>query len=146
MRRTTRLTAVMVLATVLPATSAGHHTFAYTYNTSQVAEIEGEVIELQWENPHVQFRMRTEDGEVWSVESNSPAGMQRRGIYLNMIGAGSRIRLAGFPARDGSNGMHASNILLRDGTEVVLRPGSKPRFSSQVPGQDDSHASPMIPP
>ena len=136
MRRKTRLTAVVALTAVLPATSAGHHTFAYTYNTSQVAEIEGEVIEVQWENPHVQFRMRTEDGEVWSIESNSPSGMQRRGIYLNMIAAGSRIRLAGFPARDGSNGMHASNILLRDGTEVVLRPGSKRRFSSQVPGQD----------
>lgn len=146
MSRKNRLTAVVVLATVLPVPSMGHHTFAYDYNTSQVAEIEGEVIELQWENPHVQFRMRTEDGEVWSIESNSPAGMQRRGIFLNTIRAGSRFRLAGFPARDGSNGMHASNILLRDGTEVVLRPGSTPRFSSQVLGQDDSQAPPVIPP
>ncbi|MDE0001955.1 MAG: DUF6152 family protein [Rhodospirillaceae bacterium] len=141
MNRRTWLTAIVALAIVLPAASIGHHTFAYTYNTSQVAEIAGEVIEVRWENPHVQFRMRTEDGEIWSIESNSPAGMQRRGIYPGMISAGSRFRLAGFPARDGGNGMHASNILLRDGTEIVLRPGSKPRFSSHVLRQDDPQAA-----
>lgn len=129
MIRGTGLTAIAALATVLPVTSTGHHTFAHTYNTSQVAEIAGEVIEVRWENPHIRFRVRTEDSEVWSIESNSPTGMQRRGVYPNTIGAGSRIRLAGFPARDGGNGMHASNILLPDGSEVVLRPGSKPRFS-----------------
>lgn len=146
MGRKTRLTAIVALASVLPATSIGHHTFAYTYNTSQVVEIEGEVIEVQWENPHVQFRMRTEDGEIWSIESNSPAGMQRRGVFLNMISAGSRLRLAGFPARDGGNGMHASNILLREGIEVVLRPGSKPRFSSQVLRHDIPQAAPVVSP
>ena len=146
MSRKTRLTAIAAVATVLPVTSIGHHTFAYTYNTSQVAEIAGKVIEVRWENPHIQIRMRTEDSELWSIESNSPAGMQRRGVNLNMIGAGSRLRLAGFPARDGSNGMHASNILLPDGTEVVLRPGSKPRFSSQVLRLDDPQEAPAVAP
>ena len=129
MNRYTRAVASLLLATALPGTSIAHHTFAYDYNTSQVVEIVGEVIEVQWENPHIQFRMRTENGEVWSIESNSPAGMQRRTVSPEMVSVGSRFRLAGFPARDGSNGMHASNILLGDGREVVLRPGSQPRWA-----------------
>jgi len=113
---------------MLPWLTFGHHTFGYTFNTSQTAEIEGEVIDVQWENPHISFHMRTDDGAVWTIESNSPNGMERRTISREIISIGSRFRLAGFPARDGSNGMHASNILLADGREVVLRPGSEPRW------------------
>ena len=114
----------------LPCLALGHHTFGYTFNTSQTAEIEGEVVAVQWENPHILFSMRTDDGEVWNIESNSPGGMERRTVSREVISVGNRFRLAGFPARDGTNGMHASNILLRDGREIVLRPGSEPRWSS----------------
>ena len=118
----------LCMAMLLPCAAIGHHTFAYAYNTSQVAEIVGEVIDVQWESPHVRFRMRTDDGNVWSIESNSPAGMERRTITREAVSVGRRFRLAGFPARDGSNGLHASNILLGENREVVLRPGSRPRW------------------
>ena len=128
MRRNGHRASFFLGALLLPWLALAHHTFGYVYNTSQVAEIEGEVIDVQWENPHINFSMRTDDGEVWSIESNSPAGMERRTISRDIISVGNHFRLAGFPARDGSNGMHASNILLTDGREVVLRPGSKPRW------------------
>ncbi len=121
----------LCMAMLLPCAAIGHHTFAYAYNTSQVAEIVGEVIDVQWESPHVRFRMRTDDGNVWSIESNSPAGMERRTITREAVSVGRRFRLAGFPARDGSNGLHASNILLGENREVVLRPGSRPRWTAQ---------------
>ena len=129
--RITCLVGSLCVAMLLPCAAIGHHTFAYVYNTSQVAEIVGEVIDVQWESPHVRFRMRTDDGDVWSIESNSPAGMERRTVTRELVGVGRRFRLAGFPARDGSNGLHASNILLEENTEVVLRPGSRPRWTAQ---------------
>ena len=125
------LASSLYMAMLLPYAAVGHHTFAYDYNTSQVAEIVGEVIEVQWESPHVRFRMRTDDGDVWSIESNSPGGMERRTITRETVSVGRRFRLAGFPARDGSNGLHASNILLGDNREVVLRPGSTPRWPAE---------------
>lgn len=115
---------------LIPWLAFGHHTFGYVFNTSQVAEIEGEVIEVRWVNPHVLFSMRTNEGAVWEIQSNSPNGLERRTISQDIIRAGNRFRLAGFPARDGSNGMYTSNILLADGREVVLRPGSEPRWQS----------------
>lgn len=128
MRRNSLRAGFFLGALLLPWWVLGHHTFGYVYNTSQVAEIEGEVIDVQWESPHISFSVRTDDGEVWSIESNSPGGMERRTISRDTISVGNHFRLAGFPARDGSNGMHASNILLADGREVVLRPGSKSRW------------------
>lgn len=119
------------LAMILGAAAAqAHHTFGYVYNTSRYHEIEGEVIFVRWENPHILFNMRTDDGEVWEIESNSPNGMERHSITRDVISAGNRFRLAGFPARNGERGMHASNILLPDGREVVLRPGTDPRWTN----------------
>ena len=128
MKRFSQQASLLLGLLFLPWFAFGHHTFGYTYNTSQTAEIEGEVIGVQWENPHISFSMRTDDGVVWTIESNSPNGMERRTISREIISVGNHFRLAGFPARDGSNGMHASNILLADGREIVLRPGSEPRW------------------
>jgi hypothetical protein len=121
-----------LLATVIaaaPALAPAHHTFGYVYNTSQYLEIDGEVIFVRWENPHILFNMRTDDGAVWEIESNSPGGMEQREITRDIISVGNRFRIAGFPARNGDRGIHASNILLPDGREVVLRPGSDRRWT-----------------
>ena len=60
----------------LPA--SGHHTFPVFYNTSQKVEVEGEVTEILWSNPHVSFFIRTSDGEDWKIESNSPTSYSVR--------------------------------------------------------------------
>ena len=133
MTRSTRVAATAAL-TLLSAAANSHHTFGYVYNTSQYHEIEGEVIFVRWESPHILFNVRTDEGEVWEIESNSPGGMERRSITRDIISEGNRFRLAGFPARSGERGMHASNILLSDGREVVLRPGTDPRWTN--PGQE----------
>ncbi len=118
----------LAVALLLPLATSGHHSFPEHFNTSQIAEIEGEVIEVRWSNPHVSFTMRTVTGEIWKVESNSIRGLEGREISRDVIRVGNRFRLAGFPARDGSHELYTSNILLADGREVVLRPGSEPRW------------------
>ncbi|MEE8094004.1 MAG: hypothetical protein V3T47_07190, partial [Gammaproteobacteria bacterium] len=70
------------------------------------------------------------EGEIWEIESNSIRGLERREISQDVIRVGTRFRLAGFPARNGSREMYTSNILLADGREVVLRPGSEPRWQT----------------
>lgn len=124
------LVAAAAALTLLSGAPRAHHTFGYVYNTSQYHEIEGEVIFVRWESPHILFNMRTDNGEVWEVESNSPGSMERRSITRDIISEGNRFKLAGFPARNGERGMHASNILLSDGREVVLRPGSDARWTN----------------
>lgn len=130
MNETVRRLGFLAIALLLPLTASGHHSFPEHFNTSQIAEIEGEVIDVRWSNPHVSFTMRTEDGETWKIESNSIRGLERREISQDVIRVGNRFRLAGFPARNGSREIYTSNILLADGKEVVLRPGSEPRWQT----------------
>jgi len=110
---------VLAVALLLPLAASGHHSFPEHFNTSQIAEIEGEVTDVQWSNPHVSFTMRTADGEIWKIESNSIRGFERRQISRDVIRVGNRFRLAGFPARDGSHELYTSNILLPDGERLI---------------------------
>ena len=128
--QTARRLGFLAIALLLPLITSGHHSFPEHFNTSQTAEIEGEVTDVRWSNPHVTFTMRTVDGEIWIIQSNSIGGLERRSISRDVIRIGNRFRLAGFPARDGSHEMYTSNILLADGREVVLRPGTVPRWQT----------------
>jgi len=102
------------------------------YNTSQKVEVEGEVTEILWSNPHVSFFVRTSDGEVWKIESNSVNQLQRKEITPDILRVG-RVRVAGFPARNGDNGIYVSNLMLATGREEVLRPGVEPRWTPLRP-------------
>lgn len=120
----------LAIALLLPLTTSAHHSFPEHFNTSRIAEIEGEVTNVQWSNPHVSFTMRTAEGETWIIQSNSIRGLERREISQDVIRVGNRFKLAGFPARNGSHEMYTSNILLADGREVVLRPGAELRWQT----------------
>jgi len=125
--------AMALIALLLWTGSAGiqaHHSFPVTFNTSQTAEVAGVVSELRWFDPHIVFSVTTSDGTIWEVESNSIRGMQRRDVTEHMLAVGTPITIAGFPARNGDTKMYSSNLLLADGTEIVLRPGTQPRWAA----------------
>jgi hypothetical protein len=117
---------------VLPIASLAHHSFPVVYNTSQIVEIEGEITELAWESPHVRFVVETADGASWRIESNSAGGLERRALSRDVIGVGTMLRVAGYPARDGGKELYTSHILLPDGRELVLRPGIGSRWTQNA--------------
>ncbi len=119
---------VGLLVFSLPA--SGHHTFPVFYNTSLIFEVEGEVTEVLWSNPHVSFSLRTNDGEVWQIVSNSVNQLRRKAISPSVITVG-KIKVAGFPARNGDKGIYASHLMLATGREELLRPGVEPRWVHQ---------------
>ena len=106
----------------------GHHTFAYSYNTSVIAEVEGNVTEVLWSNPHVSFVVETSDGEIWQIVSNSANQLERKSVTPDVLTAGT-IKVAGFPARNGDTGLYTSHLLLASGREEVLRPGVDLRWT-----------------
>ena len=113
----------------LPGLLWAHHSFPVFYNTSRVAEVAGTIVDVVWANPHVRFSLRSENGEHWEVESNSVRGMERAELSELVIAVDGWLKVAGFPARNGEKKMYSSNVLLPDGSEVVLRPGSERRWT-----------------
>ena len=71
----------MSLGLGVPA--AAHHSFA-KFDRQRTIELEGELVEVRWQNPHVQFTLRSlgTDGKAqdWRLETNSPGILRRTGV------------------------------------------------------------------
>ena len=122
---------------LLPIVVFSHHSVAGTFDTDQVAETEGEITSLLWRNPHVRFSMTAADanGETveWEMEMTSLTTLRRRGLNDQFLNVGDTIRVAGYPASDGSKQLYLLNLLFSDGEEIVLT-NSGPRWSDRVLG------------
>jgi hypothetical protein len=120
-----------LLFLVTPGVAFAHHS-GFEYDRTTV-ELEGTLVELVWQNPHVHFGVRTTDSAgrtvVWDVEANSLSTLRRTDATPETLKLGDHIKVAGAPSRQTPHKMWASNILPANGREVVLRPGAKPRWT-----------------
>ena len=127
---------------LLPSVSFAHHAVSGRYDPTQVIEIEGEVTDILWRNPHVQvtINVRNDSGEVeiWNVATTSLSNLRRWQISADFISTGDIIRVAGNPERRGGNGMYLSNVLTTSGEEVLLAPNIEPRWSDRTVQMADS--------
>lgn len=131
------ITQALLLGTAVVASSgaAAHHSFFGRFDTLTVTELEGEVTEVLWRNPHAYFAVRV-DGVMWDVETSSLTVLKRMGIDDGTIRVGDRIRVAGNPPIGDKKEMYARHVLLPDGRELLLNVGLKPRWSERAVGDD----------
>ena len=112
-----------VLASLaLPTGTAAHHSFAAAFDLKSFIEVEGEVGELAWVNPHVGFRIRDASGTVWRVEAGPIELLRRMGIEQETLHAGARMRVRGNPARGRPQHLWLTHLRLSDGTEILATP------------------------
>ena len=109
--------------------AAAHHARATFYDSSQMVETEGVITRVIFRNPHTRFWLEDDQGNEWALETTPPAMLSRRGIGPEFLTVGTRVRVAGPPARFAANSMEVSNVLLPDGGEVRIQPGAEPRWS-----------------
>jgi len=117
--------------------ASAHHAFGGYFDMGTVTEIEGEVTQMSWRNPHVRFSVRTDAGDEWQIETNSVSILRRMELDADLIKVGDRLRIAGGAAKDGSHAMFSNNVLLADGREVVLRPGVAPHWTDEALGSSE---------
>jgi len=126
----------------LPQLAVAHHSFA-KFDNQRTIELEGEVIAVHWQNPHVHLTVLGRAGQGplqnWDLETNSPGILRRTGIDAAMVAVGERVRVAGSPAVDGSPEIFARNVLLADGRELLLS-APEPVFSGTGIGDQGAWA------
>ena len=119
---------------ILPGTVLAHHSVAAWFDQSRITELEGELLELRWQNPHVLFTIRStgETGEeiLWDVETFTVSGVRRWGITPDIFTVGERLRVAGNPSKRAEHGIFVRHILLSTGEELIFGSG-EPRWSDQ---------------
>jgi len=106
----------------LCAAAAAHHSFAVFFDDARIITIEGTVTEFQFRNPHglIKLDVPGTGGTLvaWKAETNSPSILERRGWKRDSLKAGDRIKVDGWPARDGTNYLRMRSVVRADGTPV----------------------------
>ena len=137
MNKSTKLLSLVGTWALLPLVATAHHSVAGTFDTSQITEAEGVVTSVLWSNPHVRLSLSVSDSsgqlEQWDIEMTSLTTLRRRGVSDLRLDVGDTIRVAGSPAKDGSNQMCVRHLLMPDRSEIVLG-NDGPRWSEQALG------------
>jgi hypothetical protein len=133
------LASVTALAVASTPVSA-HHATAPNFDQSRIIEIEGEVTEVRWQNPHIRLTLQSTDpgtsGQTWQVETNSVSIVSRFGLSPELVAPGKHVRAAGNPGRREDNLLWLTNVLLDDGREVLFGTNYLPRWSQDTIGED----------
>jgi hypothetical protein len=103
-------------------TASAHHSFS-VFDMTTTKELEGEVAEFQWTNPHTWtwIDVTNADGSKtrWGLEGMSPNFLGRRGWTKNTFKPGDKVKVSLWPLKSGEPGGTLQKATLPDGSEVV---------------------------
>ena len=119
---------------LLPPIASAHHSVGTLFDRNETIEVEGELVRVFWRNPHVRFWIKDGDGKSWEIETNALGEMDRYGVTEDLFVVSQIIRAAGYPSRRLDDSFYATNVLLPDGRETLMDPGTTARWSSEAIG------------
>jgi hypothetical protein len=112
--------------------ATAHHSTAFY--SSDFVELEGELVRIDWINPHVRFLLRTMDpdgaAKLYRMEASAISALERRGVSRELFQIGDRVTIAAHPSSRNPLELQLTNMLLPDGREASLWLDSPPRFGA----------------
>ena len=112
-----------------------HHSFAAEYDAKKTIKVTGEVVRLEWTNPHARVVVRGADEngltQEWDFELGPPTTLMRRGWNRNSLKPGNMVTVEGFRSKEKPATANARTVKLADGRQVFA--GSS--FDTQTPAQ-----------
>ena len=126
----------------LPPVAGAHHSRAEF--STDVIEIEGEIVAVGWNNPHPVITVKTIDDsgteKLWKVESwRSANSLDRGGVPGGeLFRVGDRVAAAGRESMRRPAFFLGTNVRLADGREIILRSQGEPHFGGPIVGGDVS--------
>ena len=117
-----RIWTALVLSSivVLGAGLLAHHSFAVYYIEADTIDVEGDVVEFQYKNPHswifVQGREGSGPAKIYACEWTSVSQLERAGITKTFFKPGDSLRIWASPNRNpNDNRIRLKRIERKDG-------------------------------
>ena len=91
---------------ILSSTLLAHHTFSAYYIEEDTIEVEGDIVEFQYKNPHSWVFIQGQDNfgrpKTYAAEWGGTSQLERDGITKNTLRIGDSVRIWGSPSRNPS--------------------------------------------
>ncbi|MDX1393160.1 MAG: DUF6152 family protein [Gemmatimonadota bacterium] len=101
-----------------------HHAFGAEFDKDAPIRLEGEIVKLEWVNPHSWIHLEVvgdEGPEVWMVEGGTPNVLLRRGLRRDCLTPGTTIIVDGYQAKDHSlKRANGRDVTFTDGTKIFM--------------------------
>jgi hypothetical protein len=96
-------------------TAYAHHSFASTYDQSQVS-LDGEVLQFVYRNPHALLQVQAPDAnrqmQRWTVEWEARGQLDHQGVTSMTLKPGDRVVVTGNPGKNpGDHWLRAQSIV-----------------------------------
>ena len=102
-----RFFAVSLFALALAAPAYAHHSFAATYREKDSVTIEGELVQLDFRNPHsfVHVDVKEKDGTKvrYAVEWAGVGQLGQQGVTRDTFKVGDHVIISGAPGRNAAD-------------------------------------------
>ena len=100
-----------------------HHSFEAEFDRTKQVELKGTVTKFEWMNPHIWIYLDVvgADGKVtkWQFEGGAPNMLKRQGWSRDSLKQGDVATIKGSLAKDGTNTVNSSSIILADGRSLT---------------------------
>ncbi len=120
---------------VLPCVALAHHSRAYF--PDEFIEVRGELMSVDWRNPHIVFTLKDGEDQTWHMEAGSIYMLLRSGVTKDLFAVGDQVLVAGHESTRTARDFLATNMLFADGREALVLPAAAPRWSDdRIGGRD----------
>jgi hypothetical protein len=118
---------------------SAHHSFSAEFDSTRQVTLEGKVVMMEWVNPHswLHIDVTDPDGKVvrWKIEGGSPSVLLRKGWNRDSLPAGTKVKVVGFQAKDGSLRASSRDLQFPDGRRMDLGGSSNTEGAGKEPAK-----------
>ena len=106
------------------ASLRAHHAFNAEFDANKPVSFSGTITKVEWINPHVWLHMdvqmpngRTEN---WGFEAGTPSVLFRRGFTKASLMPGTKVKVDGYQAKDGTRRANGRDLTFADGKKLFM--------------------------
>lgn len=118
-----------------------HHAFNAEFDAKRPVSYAGVVTKVEWINPHVWVHMDVQmpNGKMenWGFEAGTPNVLFRRGFTKAALMPGTKIKVDGYQAKDGTHRANGRDLTFADGKKLFMgSSGTGAPYELARPGVD----------